>query len=188
MKNSIRAFWAFDFPRGIIQDIVSYQNKLKKELPSLKWVKDENIHLTVHFLGNVESSSIEPMIKRIEPIINNFRSVNYSFGPLGVFPSWSMPKVLWLGLKGDLSFLRDFHASSGKALEEMGIKIEDRSFNPHITLARINVQKDINFAKVKDYVPAGSTSFQLAGLSLYSSELTPDGPAYKSLYNLPLNQ
>ena len=110
-----------------------------------------------------------------------------SIGGAGVFPDPRRPRVLWLGMNGDVERLLAFQKGLDQSLQEIGFPREERPFRPHLTLGRIKTPRGLiglarALEKGEEYT-AGR--FVASGLSLLQSELTPRGAIYTQLKWFP---
>ncbi len=151
----------------------------------LKWVKPAQLHFTLVFLGDTsldQGHLTEQMIKRIVP---KYDAPVIQFRGLGLFRNIRDPRVLWIGLDID-PVLRKFKAELDRELKSLGFRIEQRDFQPHLTLARIKclqqkeALKDLLLA-YKDYYFQEST---IMDLTYFESSLSSQGPTYKVIKNI----
>ncbi len=153
----------------------------------VKWVRPENCHVTLKFLGNVKEatlSKIERLLTRVAALHNPFQ---LTLSSPGVFPNKRFPRILWLGLKGDLKSLGRLQCDMTKSLETLGFEAEKRSFVPHITVGRIKGRgrSDLDLERFLCWtVPSLETNVDT--IHLYQSILTPSGPEYHRLSSFPL--
>ena len=105
----IRSFLAFELPPDIRAVVSRVQGEMRG-LPGVRWVKVQNIHLTVVFLGNIPEGHVKPVGDAAAAVCSRFRPFEVSVTRTGFFGSRRHPRVLWIGLKGDLekmSLFRD---------------------------------------------------------------------------------
>lgn len=183
-KGSIRTFLAIEIPSHILKEIGSIQARLKGTLPEMiRWVRPEAIHLTLKFFGNVSEYDIAEISRIMEEKVNGIRPFAFHVKKLGVFPNMNRPRILWLGISGDVDALILFQKSMEQKLHGRGFPKEERPFRPHLTVARIKEPKElIGLAKIiekGDNYTAGN--FDARGLHLYRSQLTPRGAVYTKL-------
>ena len=177
----IRLFLAFELPeeiRGIIDEVSREAGKLPLEV---RWVKVENIHLTIVFLGNVEES----MVPRVEEVASlaciRSHPFDISLHGLGFFGNIRNPRVLWVGMNGDIKGMSRLRDDLQKGLAPFGIKKETRPFRPHLTLGRF--KKGVGSIKhlkglLTQYKELTSPAGTLSQLALFRSDLTRDGAVY----------
>ena len=185
-QRKIRAFIALKTPAAWDEKLVELQRDLKSKFGSsaFRWVKPEQIHITLRFFGWLTTTQVEEL-KRILPAIAVARprfTLN-CFG-LGCFPNARRPRVLWAGLAGDLPQADALQSSITEATDHLGEPPEDRPFKPHLTLARL---KEPDRAQITDLEHAISRGFQIASgwridhLLLMQSHLSPNGSEYETL-------
>ncbi|HUH66537.1 MAG TPA: RNA 2',3'-cyclic phosphodiesterase [Syntrophales bacterium] len=187
-KKSLRAFLAVDPPSNIYDEIVRIQERLKKAIKGdVRWVRPEGIHLTLKFFGWIYESDIANISQVVKDKAANMRPLSLHVRRLGVFPTATRPRVLWLGIDGDTEPLIRLQKEIDDGLLNYGFGKEDRPFKPHLTLSRIKDPKGITglveaMKKNEDYT-AGS--FTVDGLTLFKSDLKPTGAVYTKLVNFP---
>jgi 2'-5' RNA ligase len=183
-EKPIRAFLAIDLPIEVLNEIRSIQSGLSKTLQGmLRWVRPEAIHLTLKFFGDISGDDIVTISRVMEDHVNGTGLLALDVKTLGVFPDMNRPRVIWLGISGDVERLIRLQKSMDKKLHEIGFAKEERPFRPHLTLARIKEPKGlIGLAKIvenSDNYKAGH--FDAGGLTLFGSQLTPKGAIYTKL-------
>lgn len=163
------------------------QNKLKSANHSfVRWVAPQGIHLTLKFLGSISRGKVDEVIMAMERASQGISPFQLEFGDLGVFPDAKRPRVLWIGIGGEVEKLVVLQQRLEDALTPLGFARESRRFVPHLTLARlregISSQERRSFGElviassfeVKYVINAGS-------INLMRSQLTPTGAIYSRL-------
>jgi 2'-5' RNA ligase len=183
--DQLRLFWAVNLPPAIKARLAALQKKLKEARADAKWVEEENLHLTLQFLGNVEVSRIGVLLTNMQNAVGNFPSFRLKICGLGFFPDLKRPRVLWAGTAGDLSFLRQLQKLVEKANLLSGFPPEKREFSPHLTLARLRSPRELETLKrkIEELKDAAADLGELAvtSVDLMKSELGPRGAAYTLL-------
>jgi 2'-5' RNA ligase len=173
----MRTFLAVDVPEHIRKKIDDFiQVEAKRGLP-IKWVRFENLHITLKFLGEIDEkkkAEITPVIKELGEKQNSF---NMRLAGLGCFPSPRNPRVLWIGVKEGGEMLCDIAAEIEEALARFGFK-EEKRFHPHLTIGRIKKLCKIDHILEKTI---GSEPFSINAVTLFESTLRPEGPIYTAL-------
>ncbi len=187
-EKPVRAFLAIDLPVEILNEIRSIQSGLRKTLQgTVRWVRPEAIHLTLKFFGDIFGDDIVMISRVMEDHAGEEGLFALDVKNLGVFPDLNRPRVLWLGISGDVERLIRFQKSMDKKLYEKGFTKDERPFRPHLTLARIKEPKGlIGLAKIlgkRDNYAAGH--FDARELALFRSQLTPQGAIYTKLAHFP---
>lgn len=188
--RQMRLFVAVNFPDKIKKTLGSVINELRRLPSGAKWVDEENLHLTVQFLGNVpeeQAPAVTDALKRSADGIPAFRLI---LAGVGVFPSVERPRVLWAGFSGDTSILISLHRRVEKEMEKIGFTPENRRYLPHLTLARIRTPAGFQnvFEEAKQLAEkCGSFgSAEIGSVDLMRSELGPRGSKYYKLAAIPL--
>jgi 2'-5' RNA ligase len=183
-EKNIRSFLALDPPEEVKKEIASIQNRLRKLIHGdIRWVRPEGIHLTLKFFGDVSGDDVANIATVVEKAVEGERSFSLAIGGAGIFPDPNRPRVLWLGMNGDVERLLVFQKGLDQALLQIGFPREERPFRPHLTLGRIKTSRGLiglaqALEKGEEYA-AGR--FIASGLSLFQSELTLRGAIYTRL-------
>ncbi len=137
--KSIRAFIAVPLPPAITQQLADVQRRLKRGSPeqAVTWVKPENIHLTLFFLGDILPERQAPIEAALSVVARHARSFTISVQGAGAFPNLNRPRVIWVGLEELTGQLALLHRAVNEAMANVGFQPEDRRFSPHLTLGRI---------------------------------------------------
>ena len=133
----IRAFLAIELSPDIRQKVSSFQQQLKDILPSMNWIRPESIHVTLKFLGSVELSRIPQLMSVLEPIGDKTSPFSLDLQGVGVFPTVKRPRIFWLGVSGPSQSLHRLVSEVEAALQSLGFASEEKTYHPHLTLARI---------------------------------------------------
>ena len=187
-ETAIRSFLAIDPPEEVLRGIDAVQRRQRKLVEGdIRWVRPEGIHLTLKFFGDIFASDVANIAAVVEKATERERPFSFVVGGAGVFPDPHRPRVLWLGMNGDVERLLVFQRGLDQALHEIGFPREERPFRPHLTMARIKTSRGLiglvrALEKGEEYT-AGR--FVASGLSLMQSELTPKGAIYTKLKWFP---
>ncbi len=186
---AIRSFLAFELPHEIKQEVAKISVDVKKSGLEAGWVKPGNIHLTVIFLGDVEEKNLSGIISCVDKVAENYKPFDISLKGMGMFGDMRRPRVLWLGLDGEIKRLGEMRDNLQKPLEVFGIKQEDRPFRPHLTLGRFRRPvKDKSLLKrvIEQYKNISGPAGKLDELILFKSQLKPGGSVYTKLHTWAL--
>lgn len=186
MPDLIRAFIAITLPGFVIDLVGRVQQSLKAEGLRMGWVAPANVHLTLKFLGDVEPAEIDPVAGVLSACAAQVMPLTFSASGLGVFPDLRRPRVLWMGIKGDIARLIAFQKDLDGRLADMSkgrFAPEQRPFKGHLTLGRIKTRLEDGIL-VKALQHAGrveSPPFTVGDVHLMQSRLTPAGAVYTPL-------
>lgn len=191
IKEETRAFIAIDLPPAFLEAIGSLQDELKTGTKGIRWVKSGNIHLTLKFLGDVRSELLNELGETLASVCRAHVPFELSMGKPGGFPNLERPRVIWLGLEGELEKLDALKQEIEKGCLPAGLPREKRAFHPHLTLGRVKDWRKAS-ATLADLLGRTKTvtagAFTVNAVHIYKSDLTQDGAVYTKLNSFPLKQ
>jgi len=142
MKSTVRAFIAVEISPSIRTEARKSLRAMQDAFPNVKWVDDENFHVTLKFLGpNVPTTELHHIIAAIEKACRNFEQFDLVFEGLGAFPDASNPRTIWIGVRDGVEELKRLASKIELELGKLGFPTEGREFSPHLTVGRTR-QKD----------------------------------------------
>ncbi len=188
MSDTIRTFIAFKLPENVISTIGKIQKKIKSRGLKIRWVKPENIHLTLKFLGDIKSADQKAVEGAIETSVKGIAGVELTAGGLGVFPGLNSPRVIWVGVAGQMERLVALQKTIDQNLETLGFPKEKRPFKGHLTFGRIKGPMDTgklvdSMKAVRGFEPE---PFFADRVVLFKSDLKPSGAVYTELKSAAL--
>jgi len=183
----VRAFLAIPLPSKVIAEAAKICRRLDEQLRGIRWVRPENMHLTLRFFGDVDEETLDEIEEVMLSVGRLHGPCQASVEGAGAFPSAVRARVFWLGIKDDESgSLRALHANLEKGLEKIGFPAEDRPFTPHLTLGRARHRlppaRDI-LEPLSDHSCGELTVDRLV---LFESRLQPTGAVYLPLKTVAL--
>ena len=188
MSDIIRTFIAFELPEKIRSFISSIQEDLKSNRLDARWIQPKNIHLTLKFLGNINKADTQKVGAAIFKSAADYAPISLAVKGIGAFPGISHPRVLWIGIRGQIDVLIQLQRGLDNNLEKIGFPKENRPFKGHLTLARVKGQ--INQAKLinamKKYGEFEPKSFIADNIILFKSDLKSTGAVYTKLISVSL--
>ncbi len=178
-SESVRAFIAIEIPDGLVEKLRKLQGELKKNSTGISWVKPENIHLTIRFLGNVETGRLSGLTEALERASRGIKPFELSVRGVGGFPSLRGPRVVWVGIEENQTLL-SLYRNIEDELSRMGFEREKRQFHPHLTLCRVKLKTEgIKLARrIADLKPEINMDFSVDRFTLFRSILKPSGAEY----------
>lgn len=116
------------------------QRALRDQKLAVRWVRPENWHITLHFLGDVDAAAAPALGERLAAELAGLAAPTLRCHSLGAFPNQRKPRVLWAGVAGDEDRLHAIHAAAGAAGRTVGVEPEKRPYHPHVTLGYVRDQ------------------------------------------------
>jgi 2'-5' RNA ligase len=190
MSQTIRSFIAFELPAAVISLLDRVQQELKALGLKARWVRPQNIHLTLKFLGNIDPAAIEDIGQAMAEAAGQCAPFTLTVGGIGLFPGIRRPRVIWVGLGGATGALLELHRNLAHRLAAVGFAQEKRSFKAHLTLGRIRqaANPDILDRAIQAYSDLGNLKFSADRIILFKSELKPSGAEYSHLKQATLKR
>jgi 2'-5' RNA ligase len=184
----IRAFLAIELPDALRPGLAQVQGELKRSHADVRWVQVGNIHLTLKFFGNVPEDEIDALALAARQAAAESAPLQLQATGVGAFPSPLSPRVVWLGLGGDVLPLTQLFYRLEKAFTTLGYLPEGRAFNPHLTLGRVKspANRDRLARMLAKMPPLDWPPFAVKELILFQSVLSPQGSKYTPLRVIPL--
>ena len=188
----IRSFIAIELPKQVKSTLSELEDNLRSsEHYSVRWVAPDGIHLTLKFLGNIVSENVVEIEKAISEAARGFAPFNLEIGKLGVFPNIQAPRVVWVGLEGEMENLLTLHNNIERTLIPLGFSPEGRAFSPHLTLGRVRESASPGERRrlgeiVTSLKVGGKVSFRIDCINLMRSQLTREGAVYSCLASVAL--
>jgi 2'-5' RNA ligase len=183
MSKFIRAFIAIELNKEIQQFLCNIQNDFKKLRPDVKWVRPENIHLTLRFLGNIDQEHINNIKNILIQTSQKHSIFDIELSDIGAFPKKEFPRVIWVGIGKNKDRLTRIAAELEEEIQKIGIPKESREFHPHITIGRVrsNLNRSCLIDKLKNAAITDKPLYLVERLTLFKSTLTPAGPIHEVL-------
>ena len=177
----MRLFVALEIPSEVRANLAALLEDLRAISREPKWVRPENLHVTLKFLGEVAEAQVDAVQAALRGVRSE-QSVALEFRGVGFFPNAKHPRVFWAGIEASAN-LRKLAADMEGLMEKCGFPREQREFSPHLTLARFerpglperlrgaiaeNAQRDFGTLRTNEF-------------HLIQSKLKPAGAEYTTL-------
>jgi 2'-5' RNA ligase len=190
MEPSIRSFIAIELPEPVRRQIEAFVQELKKSDAQVGWVRIEGVHLTLKFLGNVAPELIEEIKPALARAASQMGPIRIEPAGCGAFPTIKLPRVIWVGLAGQISSLVELARRVEAAMVPLGFKPEDRPFKPHLTVGRVKGRGGLQVLQqiLVAHREFTAEPFDAAEVVLYKSDLRPDGARYTPLFKAPFSE
>lgn len=182
----MRLFVALDIPPNAAAYIADVQQRLRQEVAADRWQPMHNLHLTLHFLGDVPESLIPSLCADMDIVSAIINPFSLKVGSFGAFPRAEHPRVLWLGLRGQTNPLKQLHLLLGKRFDlHDGLSYDRKRYRPHITLARRPHVGGggLPLLEWKErFLAMEPPHWQVRHVHLYQSELKPEGAVHTVIH------
>ena len=175
--------------RGILRKTINEIDGAIQD--KIRWVRPEGIHLTLKFMGDINTDKIDALLLLLPEVATEVTPFELTLSELGCFPNNRRPRVLWAGVKGDLSNLQNLHLAVDNVVEKVGLPRERRGFSPHLTLGR--VRRNISEREVDQIgqiigltsLP-NTPSWTNQTVDLMRTELDPEGSRHYLVGSFPM--
>ena len=177
----MRLFVALEIPSAVRENLATLLASMRALTKEPRWVRAENLHVTLKFLGEVAEGRVVEFRSALGEIRSD-KPVALDFRGLGFFPNEMHPRVFWAGMEASPN-LKTLAGDIDGAVEELGIPCEKREFSPHLTLARFErprlpetLRKHIAENQMREFGSLRTNEFRLI-----QSKLKPAGAEYTTL-------
>ena len=183
----VRCFVAIELPAEARRSIAGLVAGLREAgVRGLRPVNPDGVHLTLKFLGDVAASQVDGIAAAMEGAATDARPFDLELRGVGGFPDLRRPRVLWVGVGGDVEALQRLYSAVEEALSPLGFPPEGRAFTPHLTLARLRdgtspEERARAAARLTSLAWEEGAAVPVGGVSLMRSTLRPGGAVYGRL-------
>jgi 2'-5' RNA ligase len=153
---------------------------LRRPGDGVSWVKRENLHYTVRFMGELGESGLARVSAAAGEGVAGHRRIEAVLGAAGAFPSVRRARVLWLGLSQGGEALVALAQAVEQALRRRGFDAADHPFKPHLTIGRVRERDQVWSERLAGVtVPAPAAGFVVDRVVVVQSTLSPKGSLYE---------
>ncbi len=190
--EQLRLFVAVTLPAEAREAIARVIHALRAaDMSGLRLVNPEGVHLTLKFLGNVDSSRVSVLTDALHAAGEGAAPFALQLSGVGAFPNPRSPRVLWAGVSGDTESLTALASRVDDTCSTLGYSRERRPFSPHLTLAHVREsasahERQHSASIIKDIGLAPTQPFSVQAFHLIRSTLTPSGPIYETVHTIPM--
>lgn len=132
----MRLFVALEIPSSVRENLAAAIREMRSIAPQPKWVRPENLHVTLKFLGETPAEKLDA-VRTALSAVRSVQPVELRFHGLGFFPNDKRPHVFWAGITSSPHIAPLAHTID-QATTALGFPAETRPFTPHLTLARLD--------------------------------------------------
>jgi 2'-5' RNA ligase len=196
MAESIRTFIAIEFGDEHHRALTDLQARLKRESATaraVRWVAPENIHLTLKFLGDVESGRMPDLQRAVVDACAGSAPFTLRIAGAGAFPSMQRPNVVWVGVSGEIERAALLAQKIDDVCAALGFARDARAFSPHLTLGRVKRDASSSDRRGIGEMIANAQvgnlgEVRVEHVGVMKSELHPGGSVYTQLATVELGK
>ena len=184
MKQSIRTFVAVDIDTAVRDCAAELIDEFSAAGADVKWVQPHNLHLTLKFLGNVDSGEIHQVCGAVQRAVGDVAPFDFELRGAGAFPNANRPRTLWLGVGRGEKEMAELNKLIESPLAKLGFPKESRRFHPHLTIGRARRggpgvgELGKLIGQYADFELGRTT---VSEVIVFSSQLDRSGPTYEAL-------
>ena len=184
---ALRCFIAVTLPGPLKKAVGEVIRSLRESGADIKWVHDENLHLTLKFLGETEEARLDEIKGALFKKLSHYSPFYIKIGGVGYFPGGRNPRVIWVGIEEPGS-LADIYTDVESVMVKFRYQREDRPFSPHLTIGRVRSPKTAGEAikRLEEFRTVAFDEFVVKAVTLMKSELKPGGAEYSCLAEISL--
>jgi 2'-5' RNA ligase len=183
-QEKLRLFTAIRIPSGHLNAIDAELAPHREAFEGARWAPVENQHLTLKFLGSTPAPKVPDVKEALAGVAADLAPGRIALTSLGAFPTPRRARVLWIGVDDPAGLLTGLAYGLDRALAPLGFKVEERTYHPHLTLARFKVPRALP-EQLPD-AAAGLAPFEVDEMVLFRSRLHPKGARYEVVEAFPL--
>jgi 2'-5' RNA ligase len=190
MSETVRTFIAIEMPAEVRAFLDRCQERLKRAGGGVRWVRTDLVHLTLVFLGEVRRDRLAALEQAVRGAVAGFGPMTLAPSGAGRFPPKGRPRVVWVGIGDPAGSLLRLQKAVAEATADLAEKTEDRAYTAHLTLGRAQGGGDLH--ALSDAVDAMAAErgpeFAAGEVTVFRSDLSPQGPTYTALAKVALPQ
>jgi RNA 2',3'-cyclic 3'-phosphodiesterase len=165
---------------GLKEAIAVMRNGLRAE--NIKWADLNNLHVTLAFIGDTEKELVKSIGNMLKYELKDFGVIEFNLKGFGLFRNSSNPRIIYSAIENP-EMLTKAHEIIKGGLLKLGVTLEEREFNPHLTIGRIKdlVDKNNLLKQVSSYSGKYLQKVNVPEIVYFESVLLPTGPIYKPI-------
>jgi len=186
----MRTFFCIELEDGIKEKLDGIASGLKRgSATRVSWVRRENLHVTLRFLGEVAPEQVEELQLAAEVAREGIEPFELELNLLGAFPNREQPRVIWAGSSSPPPEILQLYEQLERELHSLGFPSEGKPYTPHITLGRVKERNRAKLGRLGERlgkIEPFHFVAEASGLTLMESRLRPSGAIYTPLFRLEL--
>ena len=190
MSERVRTFVAIELPEEVRAHLAAQQEALARAGGEVRWVRVENIHLTLVFLGAVATERLGEVAEAVRRASEGSGPIRLRVGGAGQFPPRGRPRVVWTAVEEPTGALERLQKRIAEATAPFAERIENRRYEAHLTLGRVRSARgtEVLAAAITEAAERTGPEFEAAEVVVFRSDLGPEGPAYTALAQVALGK
>ena len=189
--SRVRVFVAVDLPDTVKAEMGKLIALIEAlEVRGVRSVRAEGLHLTLRFLGDVDSGDIPSIISAMDTAAVESEPFDLALMGTGAFPNAAAPRTLWVGVEGELDRLSILQTGVQSALEEVGFNRTRERFNPHVTVARfrdrVSTEHSTRVTDALNHAIPSPIAVRVDSIVLMRTTPQPGGSIYTPIHTSPL--
>jgi len=185
--DPIRSFVAIELDDETRENLGAAQAELKKTNASVRWVRPQNVHLTISFLGDISAPTVTLVGEQLDIIGSRTRPLSFEITGLSAFGNRRFLRIVCACVAGNTAALTRLQADVNNAMSDLGLPVDDRPFKPHMTIGRIRSGHGLDDLK-RILDTKRETHFghvEVTCMALMKSVLAAQGPVYSTVHTSP---
>jgi 2'-5' RNA ligase len=180
----MRLFTALDLSQEVLLRLERLTSALRPEA-QISWSPLDNLHITTMFIGEWPEARLDDLNRALNGLTVR-QPFEVEVKDLGWFPNERAPRVFWIGVQAG-GHLIQLAKDTEERLRSLGIKTEDRTYSPHLTLARIKGPVPLTRLReiVREMQPAWAGKFMANRFCLFRSDPGSNASIYRKLHEFP---
>ncbi len=181
MPETKRIFIAVDISEEARRLADGYIHGLREPFSDVRvgWERPEKMHLTLNFLGDTGTAELVSVRQIVRDVAGRNGAFRLRIDGTGVFPNQKRPRVLWLGVDGQIDAIRRIKSELDAGLSGIGFKSERKIYTPHLTIARLREPERSGAIAARHLSNEfDSPEFMVSSLTVYESRLDRHGSTY----------
>lgn len=189
---AVRTFFALDIDEVLRGQLAAVQAGVDCSDAKVNWVRPENLHVTMNFLGDVADDLTADVCRIAAETAAGIEPFDFHVRRVSCIPPRGRLQMIWADVADPTGRMEALHDQLASSLAGLGFKEEHRRFRGHITLARVRFARGESATRIRQTVDALALADlpdqYAAELVGYGSELSPTGPIYTPLTRAPLGK
>lgn len=188
--HTIRSFIAIPLSGEVQRAARKMLRELRGEKDGMKWVPEDNLHLTLKFLGDVVDRDVPAVCRVVRDCCSQVEPFELELQGCGGFPNLERPRVVWAGIQQGGESLATLVNSLEKGLATLGFRPDSRDYRPHLTLGRAGSSGRFASAEIVEKMKRMQDRvlglMPVSQVRVYASFLDRGGPTYNVMDRIPL--